>query len=112
MIHAVITILIFAISIFAATPSECSEAGSAGDTNQTLISHDRTFEGLLALKEADGVFLVRAADGKKKRFTVNRDTKISRNGKPAIYKDLKSRDRIRVHYTSDFVVTEIHADGN
>ncbi len=112
MISRAITILTIAAITFATTPSETAETGAEAATNQTLISKDKTFEGLLALKEADGVFLVRAQDGTKKRFTVNGNTIITRNGKPATYKDLKSRDRILVCYTSDFVVTEIHAEGS
>ena len=67
------------------------------------------FEGLLAVKEADGVFVVRSKDGKKKRFTLNKNTTITRNGTPASYSDLRSQDRVRVHYNSKFVVTEIQA---
>jgi hypothetical protein len=111
-VYKIISIVTFAAGIFATTPLVSVEAGPEADANQILATRDMTFEGLLALKEADGVFLVRAQDGKKKRFTVNRNTKITRNGKPATYKDLRSRDRIRVCYTSDFVVTEIHAEGS
>ena len=108
MIHrAIITVLILAVTIFVTAGHN-----PPADAIPTMTAEDMTFEGLLALKEADGVFLIRAKDGKKKRFTVNRNTKITRNGKPADYKDLKSRDRIRVHYTSDFVVMKIHAEGS
>ncbi len=82
------------------------------DTSRILAASGSTFEGLLAVKEADGVFLVRSEDGKKKRFSLNKNTTITRNGKPAAYGDLRSRDRVRVTYTSDFVVIEIQATGS
>jgi hypothetical protein len=82
------------------------------DQSQKLVSSNNTFEGLLAVKEADGVFVVRSEDGKKKRFTVDQKTVITQNGKPAAYSDLRSRDRVRVHYDSNFVVTEIQAGGS
>jgi len=82
------------------------------DTSPKLAASERTFEGLLAVKEADGVFLVRSEDGTKKRFTLNKSTTITRNGKSAVYRDLRSRDQIRVIYTSDFVVIEIQATGS
>jgi hypothetical protein len=77
-----------------------------------IVAATMTFEGLLAVKEADSVFLVRAEDGKKKRFTVNENTMISRNGKPAACGDLRSRDHILVQYDSNFVVMTIEASGS
>ncbi len=71
-----------------------------------------TFEGLLVVREADGVFLVRSDDGQKKRFTCSKNTAIIRNGQPAAYGDLRSRDHIRVHYSAHFVVTAIQASGS
>ena len=76
------------------------------------VSSIESFEGLIAVKEADGVFLVRAENGDKKRFTINPEVKITRNGQPAAYTDLRSRDRVRVYYTTDFVVTAIEASGS
>lgn len=88
-------------------------ASSGQQTDTTLIStaSDITFEGMLVVKEADGVFLVRSQDGKKKRFKLDKNTVITRNGKLAVYKDLRSRDQIRVQYNSDFIVTEIQVSG-
>ena len=83
------------------------------ETNTILISvaTDMTSEGMLVVKEADGEFIVRSEDGKNRRFKLNKITIVTRNGKPATYKDLRSRDQVRVHYNSDFIVTEIQASG-
>lgn len=87
-------------------------SGVAGDSaGFVLASEIRTFEGLMVVREADGVFLVRSDDGAKKRFTCNSNTAITRNGEPASYGDLRSRDHIRVQYNSNFVVTAIQASG-
>ena len=110
MINRTVSTLIITAFIFV-TGMMSGSARGGQITNTILISSasDGFFEGLLAVKEADGVFVVRSEDGKKKRFTLNKNT---RNGTPAAYSDLRSRDRIRVHYKSDFVVTEIQASGS
>ena len=114
MIYRSFSILVIFFTILTAGMMTTGPAigGQVVGTSPIMIAATMTFEGLLALKEADGVFIVRAEDGKKKRFTVNRNTMITRNGKPADYSDLRSRDQVRVNYTSDFVVTEIQASGS
>jgi len=87
-------------------------SGQAANNGSVLTSAIRTFEGVLVVKEADGVFLVRSENGQKKRFTYNTNTAITRNGKPVSYRDLQSRDHIRVQYDSKFVVTAIQATGS
>ena len=113
MINRTVSTLIITAFIFV-TGMMSGSARGGQITNTILISSasDGFFEGLLAVKEADGVFVVRSEDGKKKRFTLNKNTTITRNGTPAAYSDLRSRDRVRVHYNSDFVVTEIQASGS
>jgi hypothetical protein len=113
MISRIVFSLLVAAFIFVAgpTPGPAYANATAGKTN-TISSSDKAFEGLLVVREADGVFLVRSENGEKKRFKVNPNTTISRNGKPAAYGDLKSRDRIRVQYNADFVVSEIQATGS
>ena len=90
------------------TPVSGSQA-----TNKILMStaSDMTFEGMLVVKEADGVFIVRSKDSKQRRFKLDKNTIITRNEKPANYKDLRSLDQVRVHYNSGFVITEIQASG-
>jgi len=85
--------------------------GQATNTILLSVGSDMTFEGMLVVKEADGVFIVRSEDGKNRRFTLNKNTIVTRNEKPATYKDLRSRDQVSVHYNSDFAVTEIKASG-
>lgn len=85
--------------------------GQTTDTISLSASSDRTFEGLLAVKEADGEFIVRSEAGKKKRFKLSQNTMVIRNGKPVAYSDLQSRDQVSVRYNSDFVVIEIQASG-
>ena len=105
------SLLISVLIITAGGISRPARGEQITDTGLILAASDSTFEGLLAVKEADGVFIVRSEDGTKKRFTINKEATITRNGKPATYKDLRSRDRLRVTYTSDFVVIEIEATG-
>jgi len=106
------SVLMAALIITAGGISGPANGGQTEDKALILAASDSTFEGQLTVKEADGVFLVRSEDGTKKRFTLNKNTTVSRNGKPASYKDLRSRDRLRVTYTSDFVVIEIQATGS
>jgi hypothetical protein len=112
MIYRTTSVLIIsAFFLMTGIISAPASGGQVTDTPQILPASDITFEGLLALKEADGVFIVRSENGKKKRFTLNKNTMITRNGKTVSYKDLRSRDQVRVNYNSDFVVTEIQASG-
>ena len=99
--------------IFVAGPISGPAHGNVTAGNRhTISSSTNAFEGLLVVREADGVFLIRSEKGEKKRFKVNQNTTITRNGKPAVYGDLRSRDRIRVQYNADFVVTAIQATGS
>ncbi len=107
MIYKTISLLMLAASLLLGWPA----SGAAGADASSATSETRTFEGLLAVREADGVFLVRSDDGAKKRFTYNANTAITRNGQPASYGALRSRDHIRVQYNSNFVVTAIQASG-
>ena len=83
----------------------------AGGTTPAVASSTNSFEGLIVVKEADGIFLVRSETGDTKRLKIDKSTTVTRNGKPAAYTDLRSRDRIRVQYNSNFVATEIEAGG-
>ena len=114
MIYRSFSILIIFFTILMAGMITTGPAigGQIVDTSPIIVASTMTFEGLLAVKEADGVFIVRAEDGKKKRFTVNKNTMITRNGKPADYGGLRSRDHILVQYDSNFVVTTIRASGS
>ena len=105
----VITITTLMISMMTAGPAI---GGEVADNRPVFAAATRTFEGLLVVKEADGVFLIRSESGQKKRFTNNASTAITRNGKPANYSDLQSRDHILVQYDSNFVVTAIQATGS
>ena len=105
----IITVTILMTSMMAAGPAL---GGQIADNRPVFAAATRTFEGLLVVKEADGVFLVRSESGEKKRFTNNASTVITRNGKPATYSDLRSRDHIQVQYDSNFAVTAIQASGS
>ena len=113
MIYRILFSLLIAVLIWVGGPiSRPAHANATGDKTHRVSSSTNAFEGLLVVKEADGVFLIRSEKGKKKRFKVNKNTTITRNGKPASYHDLRSRDRIRVQYNADFVVTAIESTGS
>ena len=114
MIYRPFSILIIAVAILMTgmTTAGPARAGETADSSSVLASATRTFEGLLAVKEADGVFMVRSETGQKKRFICNPNTTITRNGKPAAYSDLRSRDYIHVEYDSNFLVMVIRATGS
>ena len=108
-------LLVFLISIFLSafivvTVSACA---SGGKSNEQTNKNYAIIEGMLALKEFHGDFLVRLPDGKTKRFKVKTDAEITRNGKPAGYSDLRVRDNIQVQYDSSTrKVIAIHANGS
>jgi len=114
MNYRTVSVLIIAAFILVTGMMIATPVSGGQATNSILLSaaSDMTFEGMLVVKEADGVFIVRSEDGKDRRFTLNKNTVVIRNGKTASYKDLRSRDRLRVTYTSDFVVIEIQATGS
>jgi hypothetical protein len=113
MIYRTFFSLLIAALIFAVGQRPLPAHGNAADGNSdTISSSTNAFEGLLVVREADGVFLIRSENGEKRRFRVSQQTTITRNGKPADYGDLRSRDLIRVHYNADFVVIAIQATGS
>jgi len=113
MINRAFFSLLVAVLILVAGPTFGPALGNAtAGSSHTVSSSTNSFEGLLAVREADGVFLIRSEKGEKKRFKVNPNTTITRNGKPAAYGDLRSLDQIRVYYNVDFVVTRIEATGS
>ena len=103
-----IAALIFAVGQI---PLPAHVNATAGNID-TISTSTKAIEGLLVVREADGVFLIRSENGEKRRFRVSQHTTITRNGKPADYGDLRSRDLIRVHYNADFVVIAIQATGS
>ena len=77
--------------------------GSAGQTSQPQSDNYKTVEGVLAIKEGHGDFLVRMADGKAQRFSVRAGSgavEITRNGEPAPYSELKPSDSTQVKYNA------------
>ena len=113
MIYRTFFSLLIAAVIFAVGQISLPAHGNAtADNRDTISSSTNAFEGLLVVREADGVFLIRSENGEKRRFKVSQNTTITRNGKSASYGDLRSRDRIRVEYNADFVVTGIEATGS
>jgi hypothetical protein len=106
------SLLTAALILVAGPISGPAHGNATAGSSLTVSSSAKAFEGLLVVREADGVFLIRSEKGEKKRFKVNQNTTITRNGKPAAYGDLRSRDLIRVQYNADFVVTEIQATGS
>ena len=113
MINRILSSMLIATFILAAglIAGPAQSNALAGGNTPAAASSTTNFEGLLVVKEADGVFLVRSENGDKRRFTMNPDVKITRNGIPAAYTDLRSRDRIRVHYTPKSGITKIEAGG-
>jgi hypothetical protein len=84
----------------------------AGGTTGKMDRH-ATIEGVLTIKEAHGDFLVRTPDGKTQRFSVKGDMAITRNGKPAHYKDMKTDDAVEVQYeAANRRVIAIRASGS
>jgi len=107
------SLLIAALILTAGAISGLSQRSAfAGGNTPAVASATQSFEGQLVLKEADGMFIVRSETGDKKRLKVDNNTTITRNGKPALYTDLRSRDQIIVRYNSKFFATEIEASGS
>ena len=88
--------------------------GSAENTSQPQNGNYETVEGVLAIKEGHGDFLVRTFGRQAQRFSVRGDAaEITRNGKPAGYNELKPSDSIQVNYDpSNRKVIAIHAGGS
>lgn len=89
-------------------------AGASGSKSNEQTNKDyEIIEGMLALKEFHGDFLVRLPDGKTKRFKAKAGAEITRNGKPVGYSELKVRDNIQVEYDGPTrKVIAIHANGS
>ena len=88
------------------------KSGETVNDGFKLAASDSYFEGILAIKEGHGEILVRPENGKDKRFKIKDNTVITRNGKPATFDDLRSRDQLRVRYNSKGLVVELHASGS
>jgi hypothetical protein len=89
-------------------------AGSVEQISQPPSGNYETAEGILSIKEGHGEFLVRMPDGKAQRFSVKMGAaKITRNGKPVRYNELKISDSVQVQYDgSTREVIAIHAQGS
>ena len=102
---AVVLTIILAGSAFA--------GGSAEKATPPQSSNYETVEGVLAIKEGHGEFLVRLSDGSAQRFSIKAGAgavEITRNGEPARYSELKPSDNIEVKYDpSNRKVIAIHA---
>lgn len=84
-----------------------------GRTILAAANDTATYKGELAIKEGHGDILVRADNDSQMRLTVKDTTVISRNGKPAEYKDLKSGDMLTVTYSNqDGTVIKLDASGS
>jgi hypothetical protein len=105
---AIIAVFI-TISVLIAGPVK---SGEIADNNSKLASSTSLFEGTLIIKEGHGDILVRSENGNQRRLKVKQSTVITRNGKPATYKELHTRDQIRVKYNSKSVVIELQATGS
>ena len=92
--------------------SPLQRSAFAGGNTPAVASSTNSFEGLLVVKEADGIFLVRSETGDTKRLKVDNNATITRNGKTVGYGDLRSRDQVIVRYNSKFFATEIEASGS
>jgi uncharacterized protein YuzE len=93
-IYILVTLLTVALTTVPA--ASAFAGGSAGKTNQY-----ETVEGVLAIKEGHGEFLVRMPDGKAQRFSMRAGAgavEITRNGQPVRYSELKVNDSIEVNY--------------
>lgn len=101
--------VVFAV-IFAGT---ALAAGSAEPISPPQSGDYKTIEGVLALKEGHGEFLIRLSDGSAQRFSIKAGAgtvEITRNGEPAPYSELKPGDSIEVKYDpSNRKVIAIHA---
>ena len=113
MSYRILSAIFIAVSIISVTfISGSATSAETADAGFKLAASDGHFEGILAIKEGHGDILVRPESGNDKRFKVNDNTVITRNGKPATYDDLRARDQLRVRYSSKRVVIELHATGS
>ena len=79
---------------------------------EELTANYATIEGVLSIKEGHGHIVVRDANGATKILRVQDDAQIIRNGKPALYSDLRGGDRVKVTFDDHTrVITELHATG-
>jgi hypothetical protein len=87
--------------------------GGMATSDAQKIGAVQSIEGIIAIKEGHGDILVRPDTGNDKRLRVRESSTIIRNGKPATYDELQSRDRVEVKYDSaSRNVIEIRASGS
>jgi hypothetical protein len=105
--------IVITVVLAIVTAASAFAGGTAKIQNQPQSSNYETIEGVLAIKEGHGDFLVRLSDGKAQRLSVKAGegaVQITRNGKPARYRELKVSDGIEVKYDpSNRKVVAIHA---
>jgi hypothetical protein len=97
------------IAVFISSPAV---GGESAALSLRLASSNATFEGILVVKEDHGDIFIKSDDGHQRRLKVSSGTSITRNGKPAAFRDLKVRDRVSVNYDSKGVVVKLHAIGS
>ena len=101
--------ILMMIAVFISSPAV---GGESAALSLRLASSNVTFEGVLVVKEDHGDIFIKSDDGHQRRLKVSSGTSITRNGKPAAFRDLKVRDRLSVSYDSKRVVFELHASGS
>ena len=104
-----ILVTLLALALITVSAASAFAGGSAGKNNPYEI-----VEGVLAIREGHGEFLVRLSDGSAQRFSVRGNAAdITRNGESVRYSELKVADSIQVKYqASNRKVIEIHASGS
>jgi len=106
-IYILVTLLTLTLATVAAAAAIAGGSAGAAKPYETV-------EGVLALKEGHGDFLVRLSDGSAQRFSIKAGAgavEITRNGEPARFSELKPSDGIQVKYDpSNRQVVAIHAE--
>ena len=105
--------VVLAIAFAVVIAETAVAAGSVDPISPPQSGDYETIDGVLAIKEGHGEFLIRMPDGKAQRFSVRVGSdavEITRNGKPARFSDLRVSDSIQVKYgTSNRSVIAIYA---
>jgi hypothetical protein len=105
--------IVFTVVLAIVSAASAFAGGTAKIATQPQSNDYETIEGVLAIKEGHGDFLVRLSDGKAQRFSVRAgadSVEITRNGKPVRYNNLKVSDSVQVKFDpSNRKVVAIHA---
>ena len=114
MIYKILSIQLILAALVAVfvMPVTVMAAGGAVVESAQAVSAEKSIEGTLTAMERYGHILIKPETGNLTRLRMRPDAVVTRNGKPAEFRDLRAGDKVRVNYDTNHWVSKLNATGS